>query len=233
MKPFLTADWTWLTNITYAVDPPALQDYLPKGLELDTIDGKAFVSLVPFNFHNTRIRSMRIPFHVNFPELNLRFYVKHGEKRGVVFIREYVPKFMVAFIANAVYGERYRIASMRNEITRKDNEIHALYELSKEGRKFSVNVTASDAPYVPLHDSLEHFFKEHDLGFSSSKNSTRVYMVEHPLWHVFPIKKIKLDIDFGFLFGKQWSFLNNEKPFHSMFLEGSSIKVFPHARLIE
>jgi len=226
MKPFLTADWTYLTNITYAVDPALLQPHLPHGLELDTIGEKAFVSLVPFNFNNTRLRSMRIPFHTDFPELNLRFYVKKNDKRGVVFIREYVPKFMVAFIANAVYNERYRVARMKNVITETANEITARYELRRGGRGFSIEMKAENKPFTPAHDTIEHFFKEHELGFTGSQQRTRVYTVEHPVWEVFPVKEVKIDIDFGLLFGNEWAMLNDAEPYVSMFVKGSPIKVF-------
>jgi uncharacterized protein YqjF (DUF2071 family) len=231
MKPFLTAGWTYLTNITYAVDPVLLQAHLPKDLELDTINGKAFISIVPFNFHNTRVRSIRIPFHSDFPEMNLRFYVKKNNKRGVVFIREYVPKLMVAFVANTLYNERYRVAGMKNTITETNNEITARYELSRRGKKFSIEVKAANVPSVPSHDTIEHFFKEHELGFTGSKEGTRVYLVEHPVWEIFPVKEIKMNIDFGSLFGKEWDFLNDEKPFVSMLVKGSPVKVFPHKEL--
>lgn len=231
VKPFLTADWTYLTNITYAVSPALLMPCLPQGLELDTIDGKAFVSLVAFNFHNTRVRNMRIPFHVDFPEMNLRFYVKRNNRRGVVFIREYVPKLMVALVANTVYNERYAIARMKNTITGYDNIITARYELSKEGRIFSVEVKAENKLFLPAADSIEHFFKEHELGFTGSQQRTRVYLVEHPAWEVFPLKEVKIDLDFGLLFGKEWSVLNDASPFVSMLIKGSPVKVFPHKEL--
>jgi uncharacterized protein len=228
MKPFLTAEWLYLANITYAVDPAVLLPYLPRGLELDTINGKAFVSLVPFNFHNTRLKSIRVPFHSDFPEMNLRFYVNYKGRRGVVFIREYVPKIFVAFVANTAYNERYSVARMKNTISASDDMIHARYEVRKGGRTFSVSVKALNKPYIPAEDTTEHYFKEHDLGFTSAPGDTRYYIVEHPLWETFPVREAQLDIDFGWLFGKEWEFLNNEKPYSSMFVKGSAVKIFPH-----
>jgi hypothetical protein len=57
-----------------------------------------------------------LPFHRNFEEVNLRFYVRSGEKRGVVFVQELVPKRAVAFLANALYNEHYRVARMSHAI---------------------------------------------------------------------------------------------------------------------
>src|SRR5882672_8618368 len=87
---FLTARWTNLFLATYAVPQELLRPRLPPGLDLDLRDGQAFVSLVAFDFLDTRVLGVPWPGYRNFPELNLRFYVRHGERRGVVFVREYV-----------------------------------------------------------------------------------------------------------------------------------------------
>ncbi len=74
-------------------------------------NGNCFACLVEFMFLNTRIKGISIPFHKNFEEIDLRFYVRHycegNWKRGVVFIKEIVPKPMIALIANILYGEKY------------------------------------------------------------------------------------------------------------------------------
>src|SRR5689334_13401141 len=100
--PFLTARWENLCLVTYTVPPALLEPRLPPGLTLDTRDGQAFVSLVAFQFLGTRVLGVPWPGYRNFPELNLRYYVRHGEERGVVFIREFVPRQLVAWLARAV-----------------------------------------------------------------------------------------------------------------------------------
>ncbi len=90
MKRFLTAEWRDLIMANYEADPALLLPLVPDGCELDLHDGKCFVSLVGFMFFNTRVLGLPVPFHVNFEEVNLRFYVRHetqGEvRRGVVFV---------------------------------------------------------------------------------------------------------------------------------------------------
>src|SRR5438105_349004 len=94
-RPFLTARWTNLFLATYAVPDDTLTPRLPAGLELDRRDGSAFVSLVAFDFRDTRFLGIPWPGYCNFPEINLRFYVRRGAERGVVFIREIVALRMV------------------------------------------------------------------------------------------------------------------------------------------
>lgn len=93
---FLTAEWRYLLLLNYEIDPSLLQKYVPKGTQLDSFQGKTYVSLVGFRFRETRIRGrLSIPFHSDFEEINMRFYVRRihqGEvRRGVVFISEIVP----------------------------------------------------------------------------------------------------------------------------------------------
>ena len=87
MKKFLTARWRDLIMANYEVKPELLAACVPVGTELDLQDGKCFVSLVGFMFLETRVLGLPIPFHVNFEEVNLRFYIKRetgGETRRAV-----------------------------------------------------------------------------------------------------------------------------------------------------
>src|SRR5437870_9067010 len=102
-RPFLTARWSNLAILTWEVPPALLEPHLPAGLELDRRDGAAFASLVAFDFLDTRVLGIPWP---GFPEVNLRFYVRLRAQRGVVFIREFVPQAIVAWLARALSTSR-------------------------------------------------------------------------------------------------------------------------------
>ncbi len=74
--PFLTAEWRHLAMLNYEIDPVILRPFVPSGTELDSWNGKTYVSIVGFLFLKTRVRGLAIPFHQNFEEINLRFYVR-------------------------------------------------------------------------------------------------------------------------------------------------------------
>src|ERR687897_263810 len=118
MRKFLTAEWRDLVMANYEVDPEVLRPLIPAGIELDLHEGRCFVSLVGFMFLNTRVLGIRIPLHINFEEVNLRFYVKRETadevRRGVVFIKEIVPRFAIAAVARTLYGEPYETWRMTN-----------------------------------------------------------------------------------------------------------------------
>jgi len=238
MRPFLTAEWRNLILLTYAVDPQLLVPYIPKGLELDIYKGKAFVSFVAFEFLNTKVKGIPIPFHINFPEVNLRFYVRHKskdgeERRGVVFIKELVPKYMIALVANKIYNEPYVAVPMKGKSTASGDQIIIDYEMNIGGQKHSWEFIAKNKPFFPSDNSTEHFFKEHEWGFGTNHSGeTMHYQVEHPKWKIYPLEeRFKLKVDFGVIYGDQWSFLNLQIPYNIMVAEGSDIKVFPGAVL--
>jgi uncharacterized protein len=106
--------------LNYVVDPRLLAPLVPLGTELDFENGETFLSLVGFLFLDTRLLGLPIPMHRDFEEVNLRFYVRRKSadtwRRGVVFIRELVPRRAIAFLARACYGENYVALPMKHEI---------------------------------------------------------------------------------------------------------------------
>jgi uncharacterized protein YqjF (DUF2071 family) len=132
MADFLTAEWRKLAFANYAIDPKILNKYVPAKTELDYWDGDCFVSLVGFKFCNTRLKGFRVPFHTDFEEVNLRFYVRYKEnetwKRGVVFIKEIVPKPAITFVANTIYKENYVTLPMNHEWEHTASTLRVKYQ---------------------------------------------------------------------------------------------------------
>lgn len=126
---FLKAEWRKLAIANYEIDKAILKDYVPYGTELDLWEEKCYISLIGFMFVNTRLLSIKIPYHTNFEEVNLRFYVKRlaGDKwrRGVVFIKEIVPKPTLTFVANTIYNENYETMPMQHSWY-ENNEVRAV-----------------------------------------------------------------------------------------------------------
>jgi hypothetical protein len=121
-KPFLTAEWRWLAVLNYPVAPGVLEPFVPRGTVLDSFQGTAYVSMVGFLFLNTKVRGLSIPWHRNFEEVNLRFYVRRqaedGWRRGVVFIKEIVPRLAIATVARLLYNENYVALPMWHKLDR-------------------------------------------------------------------------------------------------------------------
>lgn len=223
-RVFLTARWEDLINLTYSVPEELLRPHLPPGLELDIFEGSAHVSLVAFDFLSTRILGMPIPTYRNFPEINLRFYVRWQGKPAVVFIREFVPKRAIAWSARFLYNEPYRAIQMTSRIL-EDSYRSIEHKIAD----FSIKAIVDSDCYYPEQTGAEHHFKEHDLGFGVSHGGqTLAYRVEHPIWKIHKVQKIEVNLDFTALYGDAWSILNHRKPAYALVARGSEIKVrFP------
>lgn len=225
---FLKAEWRKLAIINYEINPEILLPYLPKGTELDFYKGKCYVSLVGFMFLNTKLLELPVPFHRNFEEVNLRFYVKKKEKgawkRGVVFIKEIVPRPALSFVANTIYKENYHTMPMKNLIHQKEDELLIRYSW-KDKNWHSIQIIAENAPRPMEANSEFEFITEHYFGFTKKGNTTSEYEVCHPKWDCYTIKDHQLDIDFQKNYGNNFECLNHQNPISVMLAEGSEVQV--------
>ncbi|MGE0709577.1 MAG: YqjF family protein [Planctomycetota bacterium] len=225
---FLSAEWRRLCLLTFAVEPARLEPLLPPGLALDTRDGQAFVSLVAFDFLRTRVLGVPWPGYRDFPEINLRFYVREGERRGVAFVRELVPKRLIAWLARLLYNEPYLRAPMQSSHTRAGDELVVEHRLWMGGREQRLRVTAGATPSLQDPASTAHFFKEHTWGYGTSRRGRLVrYEVRHPHWETYPVRDVALEWDWGLVYGPEWADLGERAPDSVVLAEGSPVRVSP------
>ncbi|MEJ7738443.1 MAG: DUF2071 domain-containing protein [Chitinophagaceae bacterium] len=226
---FLTAEWRKLAIANYAADRKWLQALIPAGTELDTWNETCYVSLVGFMFLNTRLMGVRIPFHSNFEEVNLRFYVRYNHmglwKRGVVFIKEIVPRPALTFVANNVYKENYETMPMAHTWKIKSDSLEVEYRWKKKEWN-NLNVSASPLPQMIREGSEEEFITEHYWGYTRvSDLITSEYQVEHPRWTAYAVNQYSIRVDFADVYGKDFGFLGMQEPISVMLAEGSQIEV--------
>lgn len=214
--------------INYEVPPDILAPLVPRGVTLDTFEGRTLVSMVGFLFENTRVLGVPPPFHQNFEEVNLRFYVRHAAaneiRRGVVFVKELVPKFMIAWVARNVYNENYEALPMRHSV---DPGQRARYEWELAGRWNSLEVTTAGDPYLSTPGSEEEFITEHYWGYTAQRDgSTIQYQVEHPKWKVWRAAHARFDCDVAAVYGSQFAPYLNKEPSSAFLAEGSDVVVY-------
>lgn len=216
----------------YAVEPKLLADFVPKGTSLDFYGGECFVSLVGFRFLETRVLGIFVPFHVNFEEVNLRFYVKRETgaetRRGVVFVKEIVPRRAISFVARAFYGEPYETWKMSH--SRTENEL--AYFWSKANCKNRIAVETGKNLGVPAENSHGEFIVEHYWGYTRrGANRTDEYRVEHPKWELFEVNRAEINVDFRFVYGEKFAFLSAIEPTSILLAKGSEISVYKGERI--
>jgi uncharacterized protein len=213
MRTFLTAEWRYLVMLNYVVEPDLLRPHLPNGVELDTWNGQNYVSMVGFLFQRTRVLGLCVPWHVNFEEVNLRFYVRRraqeGWRRGVVFIKEIVPRRFIAAVARRCYNEPYGAMPMRHSIETENGRLRSggsvEYAWHHQGGWNSLRATTIGAPQLPSEGSEAEYITEHYWGYTAQPGGgCKEYRVEHARWNVWPAQQAALRCDVASLYGEKF-----------------------------
>ena len=230
---FLTAEWINLAMLNYAVDPLLLRPFVPAGTELDAFEGRCYLSLVGFEFNRTRVLGIAVPFHQAFEEVNLRFYVRRSSRRGVVFIRELVPRFAVAALARSAFGENYSCLPMSHRVRRSpEGEVEVEYGWGSGTDRCTMRIRAEGQGSLPAEGSLGQFITEHYWGYTArAGGETLEYEVQHPRWVVREGKSAEFSGDSARFYGVE---LANalKRPADSAFLaDGSPVTVCKAARI--
>lgn len=223
---FLTAQWRELAMLSYEVEPSLLEPLVPAGAQLDRWQGRVFVSVIGFRFLETRVLGVPIPFHRNFDEVNLRFYVRRehpdGPRRGVVFIREIVPRAAIAWVARNVYNENYIALPMRHRVELPE----VTYEWRYASKWARLSVTCEGEPFLPDEGSEEAFITEHYWGYAAQPDGgTLEYQVEHPRWKVWRSASAALEGDFEGLYGAKLAGCLQSHPSSAFVADGSGVIV--------
>jgi uncharacterized protein YqjF (DUF2071 family) len=224
--------------LNYEVDAGLLLPFVPSGTELDCWNGKVFVSLVGFRFLRTRMFGwLAIPMHLDFEEVNLRFYVRrrvgNEVRRGVVFIKETVPRRAIAFVARVFYNENYVAVPMAHEIRPVgDRDLSVAYKWRTGKNWDSIELETEGNCVLPPEGSVEQFITEHYWGYAAQRDGGCMeYRVTHPAWKVWQVQRSVFGGDAEKFYGKEMAAVLAGKPQSAFLAEGSAVAVMRGQRL--
>ena len=241
MRPFLSATWRYVAMLNYAVDPDLLAGLVPRGTELDTWQGRTYLSVVGFLFLDTRVRGVPIPFHRHFEEVNLRFYVRRqaedGWRRAVVFVKEIVPRPAIAWVARMRYNENYVAQPMDHAIAYAAGEpgrvASVTYRWHTAGRANRLTMAVNELPQPLLPGSEAEFIAEHYWGYARQPDGGTVeYQVVHPPWTAAPAVAAELDCDVARVYGDRFVAALRTQPTSAFLADGSAVTVSNGIRLV-
>lgn len=224
--------------LNWRIDSDVLRPFVPRGTELDLWRGEAYVSVVGFMFLKTRILGISVPFHGSFEEVNLRFYVRRraedGWRRGVVFVRELVPKRMVAYVARKWFNENYSACPMGHRIERTaDGGVGSVsYDWNFRGSPGRLEFKTRGQPAELIEGSEQQFIAEHCWGYAKcSDGGTLEYRVEHPSWRVCEAASARLACDVAHLYGDRFVEALGGEPTSAFLADGSAVTVSHGVRI--
>ncbi len=213
--------------VNFEVDPALVRPLAPRGVEIDCFEGRTYVSLVGFLFLDTRVLGLRIPFHSDFEEVNLRFYTRRkgpeGWRRGVTFVREIVPRTAIALAAKALYNEPYSAMAMRHSLAPGS----VVHEWRHRGKWNRIEARYSGEPRPLESGSEAEFITEHYWGYTAQRDGGTVeYRVEHPSWRVWAAPTVTYDVDGVALYGPAFGSVLRGRPSSAFLAEGSGVTVY-------
>jgi uncharacterized protein YqjF (DUF2071 family) len=229
VQPFLTANWRYLAMLNYVVDARLITPLVPAKTEIDFENDETFLSVVGFLFLDTRLLGLPIPLHRDFEEVNLRFYVRRKSadtwRRGVVFVRELVPRRAIALVARIFYGENYIAVPMKHEIEHLNTNLKVEYSW-RRGRKWeSLKMNAVGKRQTIPAGSHAEFITEHYWGYTALREGCSEYRLEHPRWKIWNATSFEFNADVAGLYGNQFAEVLNQPPRSAFIADGSSITV--------
>ncbi|MEP1490252.1 MAG: DUF2071 domain-containing protein [Algibacter sp.] len=218
---FMTGNWEHLIMSTYQVESKILEPYLPQDTEIDLYKGKALISIVAFTFSKVKFFGIKIPFHQKFGQINFRFYVKSkiDDTKGVVFIKEFAPKPLIALTASLFYNEPYHYKRVGFKMSKSSNKIEINYQ--HKGIKLTAKSTLKTVSLK--QNTIEHFVVDRYVAFiKSKKRKTVEYKINHKPWKLLKLKSVYVNNDILHLLPSKFK---NAKYLTSCFVDGSHVTV--------
>ncbi|MFB6231357.1 MAG: DUF2071 domain-containing protein [Salinibacter sp.] len=178
--------------VAYAVAPDRVASHLPGGLVPDERDGNAYVSLVGVELTNVRVLGLTGPGFRRVPAVELRAHVRRAHSssgtRGTWTVRAHVPRYLVAWAAQWLYGEPVEVASMQPVWREQVEEVEATYRFDWKGREQRVRARGTKPPVMPVPDTLADTLGASSVRFGTTRDGallrTRVERPSHPIYRV-------------------------------------------------
>lgn len=197
-RPALFMRWLHLAFIHWPLPADALRPLLPRGLELDTFDGCAWVGLVPFTMrdvrHVTPLGRVGVPTATHFHECNVRTYARDADgTAGVWFFSLDAASRLAVWGARATFNLPYFHARM--SLQRQGETVRyssARTSNPAEGLRCTWEAGAPLPPSQP--GSLEHFLTERYALFAKDRGGTiKRGRINHPRWPLREARLLQLD----------------------------------------
>jgi len=180
--------WRDLLFAHWPVDADRVRSCVPPDFELDLFDGQAWIGIVPFRMTNVVPRGIPpLPWVSAFPELNVRTYVRVGDRPGVYFFSLDAGNPLAVRTARALLNLPYYTASMRMTT----RAIAVEYESRRTGKNveaaLAVAYEPTGPPFAAAPGSLEHFLTERYCLYNINHRGGAYRLdIHHPPWPLQP-----------------------------------------------
>lgn len=186
-RAVMRQQWRDLVYVHWRYDPDLVQSLLPRGLTVDTFDGSAWVGLIPFSMRDIgAARGPGVPYLGTFSEVNVRTYVRCGDRRGVWFFSLDVDRLVPALVARLSYRLPYCWGATSH--VRDGERLTTVVERRWPRRVETARLEVERAEPV-TSDDLDVFLTARWGLFSPTRRGVRYAAVDHAPW---PLRQARL-----------------------------------------
>ncbi|WP_340098103.1 DUF2071 domain-containing protein [Salinibaculum salinum] len=185
--PAFEMEWRDVFFASFPVDPAVVRPHLPERLTLDTFDGDAYLSVVPFVIGDIRPRGLPAAAGLSTPELNLRTYVRLDGTPGIYFFNLDADDLLGVIGARIFNQLPYYYADMDYEKTGSTRFESQRRTPGARPLTFAATYGPDGDPYQPDPGTVEHFLVERYRYFTEGQDgSLRYANIDHEPWTLRP-----------------------------------------------
>jgi uncharacterized protein len=185
-------EWSRVLFLHYQVSVDTLLELIPKDLTIDTFEGMAYISIVPFTMENIRPRFLpSLAFVSNFGEINVRTYVIKDGRRGVYFLNIEAEKYLSALLAKKLSGLPYEKSNIKISGTK--------YDSKNLNKGFSLKTEYNIGKKIVNKTALDLWLTERYCLYVDNKESLFRFEIHHEEWNLnnVELKKLELNYEIG------------------------------------
>jgi uncharacterized protein YqjF (DUF2071 family) len=188
----MTQRWTNLAYVHWRYEPSVIKALLPEGLEVDTFDGSAWVGLIPFSMRDVGVPKLPpVPYFGDFPEVNVRTYVKRNGVPGVWFFSLDVNRLAPALVARTTYLLPYCWGKASNELM---DDVLKTYVRRRWPNVASTNIQVRVGDAIVEATDLENFLTARWGLYSRGIGKSLMYApVDHEPWPLHRAQLLSLE----------------------------------------
>jgi uncharacterized protein YqjF (DUF2071 family) len=185
--------WADLLFAHWPVDSAALAPHVPGGIEIDRFEGRAWLTIAPFDLQGLRLRLMPpLPGASTFPELNVRTYVRMADRPGIFFFSLDAGSLLAVTAARTLLNLPYRHARMRIERA-SDGEVHYDSERREPpSATFAGRYRPLGPPFEAAPGSLDEWLAERYCLYTRILGGWWRLEIDHAPW---PLQRAEAELE--------------------------------------
>ncbi|MEC0093197.1 YqjF family protein [Paenibacillus macquariensis] len=214
--------WRDLLFLHYPVKADALRPHVPIGMDLDTFNDHAWISVVPFEMSGIRFKGTPpAPYLSNFPELNVRTYVTVGSKPGVYFFSLDAKSLFGVFFGKKIYKLPYYYSNMSIE---RQTDHKVIYESSRKEDHFTFKASYQPISeiYHAVEGTLDYWLVERYCLYGEHRSQILMSEINHQPWN---LQKVAYDVRENSMI--QLSGIEVSEPLCAHYCENNDVHVWP------